>query len=88
MMMEVNRIETRSSTRVKPPFAFILFVLTSLTTLTACGKTLRSPFDELRANGGALEITRDFPFMLRLSKHENDFSAACYCLSAEEIIRT
>ena len=30
--------------------------------LTGCGKTLRSPFDELRANGAALEIIRDFPF--------------------------
>ena len=41
--------------------------------LAGCGKTLRSPFDELRANGGALEIIDDFPFMLRLSKHENHF---------------
>ncbi|MBI2999246.1 MAG: protein-L-isoaspartate O-methyltransferase [Deltaproteobacteria bacterium] len=41
--------------------------------LAGCGKTLRSPFDELRANGAALEIIRDFPFMLRLSKHEKHF---------------
>jgi len=41
--------------------------------LAGCGKTLPSPFDELRANGAALEIIRDFPFMLRLSKHEKHF---------------
>ena len=45
----------------------------SAQTLAGCGKTLPSPFDELRANGAALEIIRDFPFMLRLSKHEKHF---------------
>jgi hypothetical protein len=44
-----------------------------LKALAGCGKTLRSPFDELRANGGPVEIIDDFPFMLRLSKHENHF---------------
>src|SRR2546425_2683126 len=37
------------------------------------GKTLRSPFDELRANGRGLEISDHFPFVLSLSKHEYDF---------------
>src|SRR2546427_7378436 len=41
--------------------------------LGGCGKTLRSPFDELRANGRGLEISDHFPFVLSLSKHEYDF---------------
>jgi len=41
--------------------------------LGGCGKTLRSPFDELRANGWGLEISDHFPFVLSLSKHEYDF---------------
>jgi len=34
---------------------------------------LRSPFDELRANGLGLELIVYFPFVLSLSKHENPF---------------
>ena len=45
--------------------------------LAGCGKTLRSPFDGLRANGRCHEIIEYFPFMLSLSKHENHFSATC-----------
>jgi len=30
---------------------------------------LRSPFDKLRANGSGVEIVKDFPFVLSLSKH-------------------
>jgi len=41
--------------------------------LTGCGKTLRSPFDGLRANGQVVDNINDFPFMLRLSKHEKHF---------------
>src|SRR5216117_3220431 len=36
-------------------------------------KTLRSPFDKLRANGAGVAIVGDLPFVLSLSKHENDF---------------
>ena len=36
-------------------------------------KPLRSPFDELRANGLGLEILVHFPFVLSLSKHEHPF---------------
>ncbi len=36
-------------------------------------KTLRSPFDGLRANGGKIENIEDLPFVLSLSKHEHDF---------------
>jgi len=43
------------------------------TDLTGCGKTPRSPFDKLRANGTCLEIIEDFPLVLSLSKHENHF---------------
>src|SRR5213593_1980994 len=41
--------------------------------LSRCCKTLRSPFDKLRVNGGRLAIVGDFPFVLSLSKHESDF---------------
>jgi hypothetical protein len=34
---------------------------------------VRSPFDTLRANGAGVENIDNFPFMLRLSKHENHF---------------
>ena len=37
--------------------------------LAGCGKTLRSPFDKLRANGSPAEFIDNFPFMLGLSKH-------------------
>jgi hypothetical protein len=37
--------------------------------LTRCGKTPRSPFDKLRANGSGVKIAGDFPFVLSLSKH-------------------
>ena len=36
-------------------------------------KNLRSPFDKLRANGAGIAIVGDLPFVLSLSKHENDF---------------
>jgi hypothetical protein len=36
-------------------------------------KNPHSPFENLRANGGEVEIIGDFPFVLRHSKHENDF---------------
>jgi len=41
--------------------------------LGECLKTLRSPFDKLRANGAGIEIIDNFPFMLSLSKHETLF---------------
>jgi len=40
--------------------------------LTGCGKTLWSPFDELRTNGDGIEIIEVSPFMLSLSKHSQD----------------
>src|SRR5438094_988509 len=36
-------------------------------------KNPRSPFDKLRANGAGIAIVGDLPFVLSLSKHENDF---------------
>src|SRR5438034_6484092 len=36
-------------------------------------KNPRSPFDTLRANGAGMAIVGDLPFVLSLSKHENDF---------------
>jgi hypothetical protein len=41
--------------------------------LRGYGKTHRSPFDGLRANGRCLEIIQYSPFMLSLSKHKNQF---------------
>jgi hypothetical protein len=38
-------------------------------------KTLRSPFENLRANGRAVEMDGDIPFVLRSSKHETQFFA-------------
>jgi hypothetical protein len=34
---------------------------------------LRTGFDKLRANGAGMAIVGDSPFVLSLSKHENDF---------------
>jgi hypothetical protein len=51
-----------------------------------CLKTLRSPFDKLRANGVGREIVEDFPFVLSLSKHEFDFLSSlprAGCLSLQ-----
>jgi len=41
--------------------------------LAGCCKTLRSPFDKLRANGACIKIVEEFPFVLSPSKHENSF---------------
>src|SRR5438552_2071473 len=41
--------------------------------LTGYRKPLRSPFDELRANGLGLEVSAPFPLVLSLLKHENPF---------------
>jgi hypothetical protein len=35
------------------------------------------PSTKLRTNGGWIEIIGEFPFALRLSKHEVAFSATC-----------
>jgi hypothetical protein len=35
------------------------------------------PSTKLRTNGGWIEIIGEFPFVLRLSKHEWLFSAPC-----------
>ena len=45
--------------------------------LTGYGKTLRSPFDGLKANGVWLETIEEVPFVLSSSKHEHLFSASC-----------
>src|SRR6266571_1438758 len=51
--------------------------------LGGCGKTLRSPFDKLRANGLGIEISDHFPFVLSLSKHEYDFFSTLLVRSLE-----
>jgi len=38
-------------------------------------KNLRSPFEGLRTNGGAIEMVGDFPFMLSLVEAFLGFSA-------------
>src|SRR5438094_319447 len=40
-----------------------------------CRKTLRLPFDRLRANGGIWKTSKTTPFMLSLSKHAVIFSS-------------
>jgi hypothetical protein len=40
-------------------------------------KNLSESFDALRTNGGGFEMIEKNPFMLRFSKHEVLFSAAC-----------
>jgi len=51
----------------------LLLPVFSLSRFGECLKTLRSPFDKLRANGSGVEIAEDFPFVLSLSKHEKPF---------------
>src|SRR5213593_2866541 len=56
--------------------------------LSRCCKTLRSPFDKLRANGGRLAIVGDFPFVLSLSKHESDFFSSLLNQTAKDSYTT
>jgi hypothetical protein len=41
--------------------------------LAGCGKTLSESFDQAQDERRAFDITEDFPFMLRLSKHSEPF---------------
>ena len=46
---------------------------------------LCSPFDKLRANGSGVEIVKDFPFVLSLSKHDFALSVVRLTVSGEPL---
>src|SRR2546430_484219 len=53
-------------------------------------KTPRSPFDKLRVNGSDVELVEDFPFVLSLSKHANNFCSnllRCELSGAQDLPR-
>src|SRR5437667_11889577 len=53
--------------------------------LAGYGKTRRSPFDRLRANGAGVAISADFPFVLSLSKHEHSFFSTLLAACAADV---
>ncbi|MGH8008080.1 MAG: hypothetical protein ACREQ3_13865, partial [Candidatus Binatia bacterium] len=62
-------------------------LLEALRKLLDKGLLLRcSPFDKLRANGAGVEILKDYPFVLSLSKHDFPLSVVHLTVSGEPLI--